>query len=133
MKISIKTQYGLRAIAYVAGSSKDHPCSVKEISVCEAMPFDFLEKILSKLEKTGFVYAKKGAGGGYFLARPAKNIRLGEIVSALEGNTVIVKCAGAKGSDRCPNSRRCKTKNFWKKVQHSIENALNSATLADLL
>lgn len=97
------------------------------------MPFDFLEKILSRLEKAGFVYAKKGAGGGYFLARSAKSIRLGEIVNALEGNTVIVKCIGAKGVGRCPNSRRCKTKNFWKKVQDSIENALNSETLADLL
>ena len=128
MKISKKTEYGLRAMVYLAKkSSKDNPCSIKEISKKEKISFDFLEKIISKLEKTGLVKAKKGVKGGYFLAKPAKKITPGDIVLILEENIVAVNCFG------CPMSGKCSSKDVWDEVQESVDNSLNAITLADLI
>ena len=131
MKISTKAQYGLRAMAYLAECPAGKFCSAREISSFEGIPSEFLEKIISELEKAGFLEAKKGAAGGYRLARPAKNIKLGEIVDLLEGKTSLVKCTAGKGSF-CPNRRQCKTKNYWLKVQRLLNEALNAVSLADL-
>jgi len=100
--------------------------SLKKISQEEEIPFDFLDKIILELEKEGLVKAKKGAGGGYFLARPPEKITAGKIVEILEGGTAPVNCMF------CQRARKCLTKKVWKKIQDSVDSALNSITLADL-
>ena len=81
LKISTKSQYGLRAIVYLA-TSKEKINPLRAISKKEGISFDYLEKILSKLEKTGLVKAKKGVLGGYFLAKTPKKIKIAEILKA---------------------------------------------------
>jgi Rrf2 family protein len=134
LKISTKSQYGLRAMAYLA-KCRDKICPLKIISGKEGISFDYLEKIISKLEKTGLIKAKKGVQGGYFLAKSPKRIKIGEIIRALEGDTVLVKCIAPirKRGYRCPRERKCLTKNFWQKIQKTLNSALNSITLADLI
>lgn len=128
MKISKKSQYGLRAMVYLAKkSSKDNPCSIKEISKKEKISFEFLGKIMSELEKVGLVKTKKGVQGGYFLAKPAKKITPGDIVLVLEENTVPVNCSG------CPMAAKCSSKNVWDEVHESMDNTLDAVTLADLI
>ena len=128
MKISKKAQYGLRAMVYLAkNSSAKSPSSLKKISEAEDVPFDFLEKIFSELEKVKLVKAKKGSHGGYFLAKPSKKITPGDIVLALEENMTLVHCAG------CPNMGGCASENVWSEVQQSLDNSLNAVTLADLI
>ena len=116
MKISKKAQYGLRAMVYLAKAKKT--CSLRKISSAEKIPFDFLEKIMSQLEKAGLVKSKKGTGGGYFLARKSNKISAGQIVSLLEG-TKPVNCSC------CQRARRCMTKSVWRKVELSLHKALN--------
>ena len=73
MRVSKKTQYGLRAMVYLAKySSKEKICPLKEISQKEDIPFDFLEKIISELQTARLVKAKKGVQGGYFLTKHPK-------------------------------------------------------------
>jgi len=128
MKISKKSQYGLRAIVYLAKHSrKKAPCSLKEISRKEKISFDFLEKIMAELEKAGFVGAKKGAGGGYFLAKPANKITPGNIVSVLEEDMTLVQCSG------CPMAGRCTSEDVWDELQESLDNTLNAVTIKDLI
>ena len=149
LRISTKSQYGLRAMVYLA-KHRDKISSLNLISEKEGISFDYLEKIISKLEKTGLIKAKKGVHGGYFLAKSPKRIKIGEIIRALEGDTVLVKCiapirsrrdksllhpslrSGKRGY-RCPRERKCLTKNFWQKIQKTLNNVLNSITLADLI
>ena len=127
MRVSKKTQYGLRAMVYLAKySSKEKICPLKEISQKEDIPFDFLEKIISELQTARLVKAKKGVQGGYFLTKHPKKILAGEVVRALE-STVPVSCAG------CQIARICSAKNVWEKVQDSLDFALDSMTLADLI
>ena len=119
----------------VAQKRKEKICSLKEISGKENISFDYLEKIISKLEKKGLVKAKRGAKGGYFLTRPSKEIKVGEIIKVLEGTIAPVKCVAEKGRKRyhCPRRRICKTFNVWQKIQNVLNSTLNSITLADLI
>ena len=131
MRISTKSQYGLRAMVFLA-KSRDKICPLKIISEKEGIPFDYLEKIISKLEKARLIKAKRGARGGYYLTHQSKKIKVGEIIKVLEGEIALVKCI-AKKKYLCPRERKCLTKNFWKKIQKSLNSTLDSLTLADLL
>jgi len=134
MKISTKSQYGLRAMVYLAKVFKKNKVfPLREIAKKEGISFDYLEKIISKLEKTGLLRAKKGVQGGYFLAKSPSKIRLGEIIRALEGEVSLVKCIAKNERYICPREKKCLAKNFWKKVQDSLNSVLNSLTLADLI
>jgi Rrf2 family protein len=130
MKISAKSQYGLRAMVYLA-KCKSRICSLKEVSKKEDIPFDYLEKIISKLEKAGFLFSKKGVQGGYSLSRKPSRIKVGEIVGVLEGEAPLVKCLTKKCF--CSKIKKCRTIGVWKKLEHSINVSLNSITLADLI
>ena len=112
---------------------KEEICPLKTISKKEGISFDYLEKILSRLEKAGLVKAKKGILGGYFLAKSPKKIKISEILKALEGSTFLVKCIGVDKKFHCPRARKCLAKNLWKKIQDSLNSTLNSITLADLI
>lgn len=132
MKISTKTKYGLRAMIYLAGKSGNEKiCSIKEIAESEKISSDYLEKIISKLEKAGILKAQKGPKGGYSLAVPAKRIKLGEVVNVLEGENYFVQCLGA--AKTCPKCGGCVAQNFWRKFQEKLDNFLNSVSLEDLI
>ncbi len=129
MKISKKSQYGLRAMVCLANEESEF-CSLRIISEKEKIPFSYLEKIFSKLEKSGLIDSKKGVQGGYALSKPTKKIKVGEIMRALEEELVLVECIGAKGV--CSKEKSCKTIGLWKKLQESMEKTIDSITLYDL-
>ncbi len=105
--------------------------SLKEISKKEKISFDYLEKIACKLKKAGLIKSKKGSQGGYFLGRLPRKIKIGEIIRILEGEAGLVECTGKQGS--CPLKKSCSAKKFWIKLQNSLNSALDSLTLADLI
>ena len=137
MRISKKTQYGLRAMARlaVAFQTKNKICSIKDISEKENISFDYLEKIISELERKGFLKSKRGAAGGYYLSRAADKINVGEIFRALESTTAVTSCLAQASQDRfdCPRRKKCKTIDVWKKIQDSLNSTLESMTLKDLI
>jgi Rrf2 family cysteine metabolism transcriptional repressor len=126
-KISTKSQYGLRALVYLAKQKKI--CSLREISKNENIPFDYLEKIFLKLERAKLIKSKKGVQGGYFLAKKPSKIKIGEIIKLLEKEFSLVKCI----ENFCPREKNCLVKNFWKKIQKIFVSALASVTLSDLI
>ena len=131
-------------MVYLAGCQKKI-CPLKLISEKEGISFDYLEKIVSKLEKAGLIKAKKGVQGGYSLSKKPSKIKAGEVIRALEGEINLVKClttVSSKKSGRrvirstkyvCPLEKRCLARNFWKKFQKSMNYVLDSITLADLI
>jgi len=130
LKISTKSQYGLRAMVFLAKCG-ERISSLKLISAKENISFDYLEKIISRLEKAGLTRSKKGSQGGYVLAKPPQRIKIGEIIRALEGDAGLVKCTTKAG--HCPLEKKCFAKKFWGKLQKSLNSALDSLTLADLI
>ena len=113
-------------MVYLAKKKSKGFFSLKNISKKEGIPFDFLEKIMSELEKTKLVKAKKGIQGGYILAKAPQKITAKDIVEALE-NTTAVDCSF------CGKSRKCLSKNVWKKIDDSISKTLKSITLKSLI
>ena len=101
--------------------------SVKTISEKEGIPFDFLEKIISKLEKEKLVKGKKGIRGGYVLSRSPNKINVKDIVSILEENKKLVNCM------LCARLKKCSAKNVWLKLDDSLNKTLKSITLKDLI
>jgi len=131
MKISTKSQYGLRAMTYLA--QKKETCSVKKISLEEKIPFNYLSKLFLRLRKAGLLKVKRGAHGGYFLGKPSAKISVGDIIKTLEGSTAPVSCLGLEKKYFCPHKHKCSTKNLWIKIQQSWDEALDSLTLTDVL
>lgn len=108
---------------------------LKEIAKKENIPFDFLEKILAKLEKEKLLKSKKGVGGGYCLAKRPSQIKVGEILKVFEESFAPVLCVAKEKEKRifCPQKRKCKTFSIWKKIQDILEKTLNSLTLAEVI
>ena len=125
MKISKRTEYGLRAMVLLANSQK--VLSIREISNIAKMPFEFLSKIFIDLEKAKLVKAKRGGNGGYCLARPAQKISVADIVVVLEEDLSVVHCSG------CPMAGSCTSENVWQEVEQSMSATMGKRTLADLV
>jgi len=89
LKLSKRTEYGLRAIVQLARLRPSEFVQSRDLSAQEELPNKFLESILLALRRGGFLESKVGSGGGYRLSRPAKDIRVGELVRRLEGRLTI--------------------------------------------
>lgn len=128
IKVSKKSQYGLRAMVCIAkGYKAKEVSSVKTISQKEGIPFDFLEKIISQMEKAGLVVGKKGGKGGYLLAKSPSKISVKDIVSTLEGKKKLVSCA------LCTRTNKCAAKSVWSKLDDSLNKTLEKIKLTDLI
>ena len=124
MKISSKTHYGVQILSFLA--VKQEPVSAKELEKCTGVSSKYLEKVLKILSDAGVVTATRGANGGYSLSRSADQIRMGEVVRALEeDNMEIVGCV-AGSSCCCPSSK------LWKKLFDGINEILDGVTLKDI-
>lgn len=128
MRFSTTTRYGLRAIVHIA--REGHICSVKEISEAEEIPVKYLEKIIRKLAKAGFIEVKRGSTGGYFLARPAGRITVDDIVGTLEKTTFPAPCV--EHGYACPRRKKCPTRGIWEKIDAGIHATLRKITIQDL-
>ena len=112
-------------------AKKNRVCSVREISQKENIPFDFLEKIISALQKKNLVKSQRGSQGGYFLACPSQNISLKKVLESLESRMSLISCE--KGCTFPKGKRKCPIKGAWKKVQKALDSALDNITLADII
>ncbi len=129
MKISKKSQYGLRSLVYLAQRDKEFS-SLRMVSEAENIPFDYLEKIFSKLEKGGLLKSKKGSQGGYTLSKSAAKIKVGQVLRILEGEINLVDCIGPK---KCSRRSNCLTITAWDKIQKSLQKTIDSITLKSLI
>jgi len=130
LKISTRSQYGLRAMIFLA-KRQNEISSLRKISQEEGISFDYLEKIVSKLEKAGLIKSKKGIQGGYILSKKPSRTKIWEIISALEDKR-LVKCVGDK-SCFCSREKGCFAKPLWEKLYKSLIKTLDSTTLGDLI
>ncbi|MGI6633522.1 MAG: RrF2 family transcriptional regulator [Bacillota bacterium] len=130
-RLSTRGHYAV-LVMYELARAKDAYCSLQEISNTQKLSQGYLEQIVRPLREAGLVKSKKGFGGGYTLARPADELTVGEIVRAVEGPVVPVKCvADDSQPDACPED--CKARAVWQRVGAAIDNVLDSITLGDLV
>ncbi|HWV23865.1 MAG TPA: Rrf2 family transcriptional regulator [Thermomicrobiales bacterium] len=133
MKISTRGEYGVRAMVALAHSYGDGPMSITEIARQSNVPPAYLEQLIAPLRRASLVVSKRGAHGGYRLARAPEAIRIGDIYRVMEGPVAPMDCVSEHAEDQtCPLIDGCETRPIWLKVRDSIVDALDSTTLADL-
>src|SRR5215210_4589859 len=134
---STKAEYGVRVMAHLARHDGEDPISLGTIADAEGLPLAYLEHVVQRLRKAGLVESRRGAHGGYTLAREATEISMADVVRALEGEIAPIECitADADGVLVCSreHSEPCPTKFLWTRVQGSIVRTLNEMTLDDLV
>lgn len=128
MKISKKSQYGLRALFYLA--RKKGYCSVREIAQHEDISADYLEKIFFDLERADIIESKRGSLGGYVLALPPAKINLKMILETLENNFNLVECVNEKECDKVKN---CPIAPAWKILDKEMKKKLQMINLKSLI
>ncbi len=119
MKISVKAEYALQAVFDLATQPGGEPIRIADIAKRRKIPQKFLELILSNLKQGGFVESRRGADGGYLLARNPAQIMVGEIIRHVDG----------------PDDRRAMTDGFeemWRRVDEAVKNTLGSTSFQQL-
>lgn len=94
--LSKKTKYAIKALVILAKNQKEPPMQIARIAEKEHIPKKFLEQILLDLRNTGYLYSKKGAGGGYSLNKKPEDIYLVDILRITDGPIAMVPCASIK-------------------------------------
>ncbi|HLH12240.1 MAG TPA: Rrf2 family transcriptional regulator [Methylovirgula sp.] len=130
-----KGKYGLKAMMHLAGRPPGEPSLVAEIAAANDIPKKFLDTILGELRNAGLVNSKKGKGGGYTLARSAKEIRVGHIIRVLDGPLAPIQCASKTSYRRCDDCRDekgCGVRLVMLEAREAIATVLDNRTLADM-
>ncbi len=130
-----KGKYGLKAMVHLAGRPPGEATLVSDIAVSNEIPKKFLDTILGELRNAGFVNSKKGKGGGYTLARPAHEIRVGHIVRVLDGPLAPIQCASKtsyRRCDDCTDEKRCSVRLVMLEARNAIATVLDNRTLSEM-
>jgi Rrf2 family cysteine metabolism transcriptional repressor len=131
MIVSVKAQYGLRAVLEIA--CHDGLVTIAEVAEAQRVPRRYLEGILNQLRKAGMLDVRRGRRGGYRLGRNPAQIRVGDIVRLIDGPIQPVVCQQDQGSRDCPMSDACAFQPTWQRVQAAMNEALNATTFAELI
>jgi len=132
MNISMKSRYAVRALTELARLEQvqpGKPVRLATIADRRDMPLQFLEQVFAALRRGGVVQSRRGAAGGYSLARPAAEITVLAVVSELDGVPSPAVCT----QGLCDQVQGCGASSVWIEAQQALEKVLGGTTIADLL
>jgi Rrf2 family protein len=129
MRISAKADYAVRAAAELASAGED-PVKGEKIAEAQDIPLQFLEHILLELKHARLVRARRGARGGYWLAKPPEEIKLADVIRAVEGPLANIQDQAPEATKYPGNSERLSE--VWIAVRASLRRVLENVTVADL-
>jgi len=131
---STRGEYGVRMMVELARHHGSGPISLAEMADHESLPRPYLEQLVVSLREAGLVHSTRGAHGGYQLSREPADIKMGEVLRALEGPIAPMVCASEDPAHAgiCGRTGYCTVNHLWLTVQRAITGALDSITLAEL-
>jgi Rrf2 family protein len=133
--LSAKGKYGLKAMIFLAGLDAGEIAQVADIAQACSIPKKFLDQILSELRNGGLAFSKKGKAGGYALAKPAKAIKVGQIIRILDGPLAPIACASVtayRPCDDCGNEKLCEVRLMMMEAREALSNVFDKRTLAQM-
>jgi Rrf2 family transcriptional regulator, cysteine metabolism repressor len=133
MSVSSRCYYAIRAIYALAEHASPEPLKIATIAEREKIPIRFLEVILGQLKGAGFVQSRRGAEGGYRLARPAESLTIGEVMRFIDGPIAPVDCVSQSRPKECDFHGDCHFFGFWGRVRKAISDVVDQTTFADLV
>lgn len=125
MNISVKGEYALQAIFDLALQRPGEPVKIADIARRQKIPQKFLELILAGLKQSGFVESRRGAEGGYLLARAPETLSVGEVLRSVEGPS--------HGKGRSRKKADSPFTDMWQQVDRAVSEVIDKTTFADLL
>ena len=131
MRITYRGDYALKTILDLAVHYGDSPVTMPDLAKRADMPIKFLEQILLDLKRGGFVQSRRGKVGGYLLARPPSQIRLGEVIRFIDGPLEPIACAGKKYTG-CNDIYKCALRKVWQEVAEVTGNIVDNLTFEEL-
>lgn len=138
MRLSTRGRYGVRAMLDIALYGANGPVNLREIASRQDISIDYLEQLLRKLRKAGLVRSVRGPRGGFLLARPPEQVKLWDVLAALEQEMAPVFCVdemvlGTPSRKRCSRVSGCATHIIWLGLARQVRSYLESKTLRDIM
>lgn len=133
--LSKRSQYALRALSYLTEQYEKGPVLISEIARKKRIPLKFLENILLELKGIGILGSKKGKGGGYFLKKPPREIRVADVIRKVNGPIAMLPCVSLYFYKHCSdcNEQDCALHDMMVLVRDATLNILERKTLEDLI
>lgn len=130
MHVTAKADYAVRAVIELAESKQDAPRKVDDVAQAQGIPVSFLENILTQLRSTGIVRSQRGPEGGYWLAQPAGEVSLAQIIRAVEGPLVGVR--GQRPEEIAYSGSAEPLQQVWVALRANLRAVLEQVTVADV-
>jgi Rrf2 family cysteine metabolism transcriptional repressor len=132
VRVSAKELYGLRAMSEFARQFGEGPVSLSEVARKQGISQPYLEQIAIELRRGGLLHSRRGAQGGYYLARSPSEMTAGDVIRALEGSILPVECVADARCEPCSLEDGCSARGIWEQVRDRLVETLDSISLADL-
>jgi Rrf2 family cysteine metabolism transcriptional repressor len=133
MKFGVGVDYCLKALIVLAERYPNvQPQRVEEIAAAQAIPENYLRRLLIELKRGGIVASQKGPSGGYLLARHPAKITMADVVQIIEGDFAPVECLEESSNSACQRGDSCAMRNVWCEVRDSVNAILRRTTLQAL-
>jgi Rrf2 family protein len=130
MHVTAKADYAVRAVVELADSAQDSPRKVDEVAQAQDIPVSFLENILTQLRSSGIVRSQRGPEGGYWLAQPADEVNLAQIIRAVEGPLVGVRGQRPEEVEYVGSAESLQQ--VWIALRANLRKVLENVTVADV-
>jgi Rrf2 family protein len=130
MKVSMKGDYGVRALVELAHRYGEGPVQSATIASRQSIPEPYLDQLLTSLRRAGFIRSVRGPQGGHALIRDPQDLKLSEVIVALEGSLAPIACLD--DPDGCRTTAKCSLKPVWQEVEAATIRVLESITVADI-
>ncbi|UCG92935.1 MAG: RrF2 family transcriptional regulator [candidate division WOR-3 bacterium] len=132
MKLTTKTRYAVRTMADLANQPEGKATPLTEIARRQGLKPKYLAQIFIKLHHARLIKSRKGPGGGYYIDRDPRTIKISEIMEAVGESKALVFCVDKKRSKHCPRMNQCPTHPYWRKLNNIIDIFFDSITLYDI-
>ncbi|MFH1508856.1 MAG: Rrf2 family transcriptional regulator [bacterium] len=126
--VTKQVDYGLLLVTALARDAQKGVISLKRISNNYHLPYKFLQKICIPLRKKGIIRSEGGTKGGYQLIKKPSEIKVADVINALEETTPVACLHGD-----CPLAEKCHARSAWQKIHKAIEDSMNNITIKDLI
>ena len=134
MRLSTKGRYAVMAMADLAShEAGSKPVSLADIAERQEISLSYLEQLFAKLRRSGLVSSVRGPGGGYRLSRPSEEVRVADIIMAVDEPITATRCKPGSPKGCAPAGARCITHDLWEELGRQIHVFLSSVSLADVV
>lgn len=130
MKLTTKGRYAVTALLDLALHDGDGPVCLSEIAARQGISLPYLEQLFTRLRRRGLVASTRGPGGGYNLGKGPVDIRVADIISAVDESFDATRCGGERD---CHGGKSCLTHELWENLSHEIHRFLQSVSLEELM